>query len=77
MRKSPWRKMAPPKGQRAEPDDRPVEGVVFIPHTMDSDLQRRIQKADDKVTKALKMPRTRYVERAGVTLRDTLVRKNP
>ena len=76
MRRHPWRKMAPPQGGEQK-DDRPVEGVIFIPHTQDSDLQRRLQKVDDKVTKALQMPRTKYVERAGVTLKDMLVRKNP
>ena len=33
--KNPWRKRTP-KGVE---DTRPVEGVIFIPHTQDSDLQ--------------------------------------
>ena len=51
--------------------------MIFLPHTSESDLQRLLQKTDDEVTKALKMPRTRYVEKAGVTLKDLLVKKNP
>ena len=75
MRRHPWRKQEPPGGGGG--DNRPVEGVVFVPHTADSDLQRKLQKVDNDVTKAQQMPRTRYVERAGVTLRDLLVLKNP
>ena len=73
-RKHPWRKQDPPKGPD---DDRRVVGVIFVPHTADSDLQRKLQAVDNEVTRALKMPRTRYIERAGVTLKDLLVKKDP
>ena len=73
LRRNPWRKEAP-KGGR---DDREIEGVIFIPHTSNSNLQRVLQQTDDLVTRALGMPRTRYVERGGLTIKDLLVRKNP
>ena len=50
---------------------------MFIPHTPDSELQRLLQKTDDQVTSALKMPRTKYIEQAGTALKDLLIRKNP
>ena len=56
VRRNPWRKGKPKVIQK---DTREIEGVVFIPHTFDSDLQRLLQKTDDKVTSALKMPRTK------------------
>ena len=74
VRRNPWRKSTPKVIQE---DNREIEGVVFIPHTSDSDLQRLLQKTDDSVTSALKMPRTKYVEQAGTTLKDLLIRKNP
>ena len=74
MRRHPWRKQDPPQG--GGQDDRPVEGVIFVPHTTESDLQRKLQAVDNEVTKALKMGRTRYVERAGTKLKDKLVNKN-
>ena len=72
-KRHPWS-----KGKKPVPrDDREVEGVIFIPHTSSSSLQKSLQERDDQITKALGMPRTRYVERGGVTLKDMLVNKNP
>ena len=71
--RNPWRK----QNTEGIEDTRPVEGVIFVPHTQDSALQRRLQKADDQVTKALGMLRTRYMEGSGTSLKDLLVRKNP
>ena len=51
--------------------------MTFLPHTRNSNLQKVIQKADDQVTKALGMPRTKYMEKGGTTLKDLLVRKDP
>ena len=51
--------------------------MIFIPHTHSSSLQKSLQEKDDMVTKALGMPRTRYVERGGVSLKDLIVNKNP
>ena len=56
---------------------RETDGVVFIPHTDGSALQRILQVEDDKFTETMRLPRSRYVERAGMTLRDILVKKNP
>ena len=56
---------------------RETEGVVFVPHTQDSSLQKALQKVDDQFTSCMKIPRTRYIERAGTTLADLLVKKNP
>ena len=45
--------------------------------TKGSSLQKVVQKADDQVTKALAMPRTKYVEKGGTTLKYLLVKKDP
>ena len=69
----PWR-----NGTRlASRDDREVEGVIFVPHTQSSSLQKVLQHREYRVTKAFGMRRTKYVERGGVTLKDLLVNKNP
>ena len=51
--------------------------MIFLPHTAGSELQKLLQQTDDEVTKALGMPRTRYIEKGGSTLKDLLVRKDP
>ena len=56
---------------------RDFDGVIFVPHTQGSNLQKTLQKIDDDFTKCHGLNRTKYVERAGKTLRDTLVCKNP
>ena len=56
---------------------RDFDGVIFVPHTQGSSLQKTLQKIDDDFTKCHGLNRTKYVERAGTTLRDTLVCKNP
>ena len=48
-----------------------------MPHTPQSALARRIQKEEDKISKALKLPRVKIVERGGKTLMDMLARPNP
>ena len=73
-RRNPWIKGAPPKEAG---DTREVEGVVFLLHTKGSSLQKVVQKADDQVTKALAMPRTKYVAKGGTTLKYLLVKKDP
>ena len=74
IKRSPWNKKGP---QKEEGDTREIEGVIFLPHSTNSALQRFLQAADDKVTKAFGMPRTRYMEKGGLTYRAMLVRKNP
>ena len=73
VRRNSWRKEEP----KVKQDEREIEEVMFIPHTSDSDLPRLLQKTNDKVTSALKIPHTKYVEQAGTALKDLLIRKNP
>ena len=58
-------------------DDREIDNVIFVPYTPGGALRKEIQKEDDYMTKMLKINRTKFVERAGVSLLDTLVDKNP
>ena len=58
------------------PDSREIETVVFVPYTIGGQLRKQLQKIDDQTTKVLGMGRTKYVERAGVSMIDTLVDKN-
>ena len=58
-------------------DEREVEGVIFIPFTQGGELRKILQKADDNLTKTLGMQRTRFVERAGISVQDVLVDKDP
>ena len=57
-------------------DDREIETVIFIPHTARSSLRIALQQADDEVTKATNMGRTKYIEAAGLKLSSQLVQKN-
>ena len=75
VRRNPWRKGGHTGGDNS--DTREVENVTFLPHTGGSSLQKLLQRTDDKVTRALGMPRTRYIEKGGLTLKDLLVRKDP
>ena len=50
--------------------------MVFIPYTSGGQLWKPLQDVDDRTTKVLGMGRTKYVERAGVALVDSLVDKN-
>ena len=61
---------------KIEQDSRPIENVIFVPYTQRGDLKKQLQKVDDRVTKLMGVGRTKYVERAGITLRDQLVTKN-
>ena len=40
-------------------------------------LRSRIQNEDDKLTRVMRMPRIRYIERPGRTIADSLVEKDP
>ena len=57
-------------------DDRQVESVIFIPYTHKGELRKRLQKVDDQVTKLMGVGRSKYIEKAGLTLLDQLVEKN-
>ena len=54
-----------------------TETVVFIPATPRSELRKRLQEADDLITKATNCPPARFVERGGPTIVDTVGRTNP
>ena len=58
-------------------DDRQAEGIIFVPYTMGGKLRSRLQNQDDKLTKTMRMPRLRYIERPGRTIADSLVEKDP
>ena len=58
-------------------DQRKAEGVIFVPYTTGGRLRSKIQIEDDKLTRAMRMPRMRYVERPGRTIADSLVEKDP
>ena len=54
-----------------------IETVVFIPATPGSQLRKKLQEADDLITKATNCPPARFVERGGPTIVDTVGRTNP
>ena len=58
-------------------DERQCEGVIFVPYTVDGKLRSRLQHEDDKLTRVMRMPRLRFVERPGRTVADSLVTKDP
>ena len=60
-----------------ERDERKTEGIMFVPYTMGGRLRSRIQNEDDKLTRIMRMPRIRYIERPGRTISDSLVEKDP
>ena len=66
-----------PNRPPVEKDDREVESVVFIPYTKGSTLRKSLQEEDDKVTKILGIPRTKYIENAGNKLSNQIIVKNP
>ena len=45
--------------------------------TMGGKLRSRLQNKDHKLTKAMRKPRLRYIERPGRSIADSLVEKNP
>ena len=66
-----------PNKPPAEQDSREVESVVFIPYTKGSSLRKQLQEEDDKVTKILGIPRTKYIEKAGNKISSQIIVKNP
>ena len=66
-----------PSNPPAEQDSREVESVVFIPFTKGSTLRKQLQDEDDKVTKILGIPRTKYIEKAGNKISSQIIVKNP
>ena len=66
-----------PNKPKVEQDDREAESVVFIPYTKNSTLRKQLQVEDDKVTKILGIPRTKYIENAGTKISSEIIVKNP
>ena len=54
-----------------------VEAVLFIPSTPDSELRKRIQKAEDVAAKMMNTPTIRVVERAGTKTMEDVGDNNP
>ena len=53
------------------------EGVVFIPHTPNSNLQRALQARENQFSKMQGIKPVRFVEKLGQTLRTLVCRANP
>ena len=51
--------------------------MIFVSFTSGGKLRSRLQNEDDKLTRAMRMPRLRYIERPGRTVADSLVEKDP
>ena len=58
-------------------DDRQAEGIICVPFTLVGKLRSCLQHEDDKLTKVMRMPRLRYIERPGRSVADALVEKDP
>ena len=58
-------------------DNRRVESVIFIPHTANSSLRKKLQESDDEMTRVLGMGRAKFIEEAGMKLSSMLVVKDP
>ena len=55
---------------------RDIEAVMFIPHTKNSELQRRLQKVDNDYIANTKQKRFKFVERGGQTFEQILSRSD-
>ena len=54
-----------------------VETVIFIPFTPKSELKRRLQEVDNVLTAILARPKSKFIEKAGVTSVTDVGRPNP
>ena len=54
-----------------------VEGVVFIPHTPQSELRKNLQTWEDNFSKLTNKPRVKFVEKGGTKLKDMICKSNP
>ena len=52
------------------------EGVVFVPSTPGSLLQKELQKCEDKLIRVQKIKSVKFVEKGGTTIRSLLVESN-
>ena len=71
------RKQKKDKNESSPPSPPPrVTSVIFVPKTKGSELQRRLQRAEERLS-TLGSGRVRYAEQTGVTVRQLLHRNNP
>ena len=54
-----------------------IEGVIFIPFTLDSKLREEIQRVEETLTAEMRTPSIRFVERGGESVTQILERNNP
>ena len=62
---------------RESKDELEPETVMFVPSTPNGELAKLMKKADSDFRRGTKMRPIKFIERAGVSLRDTLVTSNP
>ena len=58
-------------------DDTEPETVLFIPSTPGGELLKRMREADANYRRGTSMRQIKFIERVGVSLKDTLVSSNP
>ena len=51
--------------------------MIFVPSTPRGELVKRMKETDSMFRQGTKMRQMKFIERAGVSLRDTLVSSNP
>ena len=66
-----WKKRRKPRSTGA------IESILFIPHTPNSILKRRMQDVEDKMTGKEKFGRVRMIETLGQKLNQTLSNNTP
>ena len=60
-----------------EKGDGDSETVMFVPSTPKRELVKRLREADCNFRRGSRVRPIKFIERAGVSLRDTLVSSNP
>ena len=53
------------------------ETVIFVPSTPRGELVKRLREADDQFRRGSKVRAIKFIERAGISLKDKLVSSNP
>ena len=60
-----------------ERDETDPETVMFLPSTPRGELMKRLKETDAQFRKGSGMQQIKFIERAGISLQDTLVSSNP
>ena len=58
-------------------DENEPETVIFVPSTPRGELVKRLRESDIQFRKGSNIRQIKFVERAGVSIRDSLVSSNP